>query len=86
MPPGGRRACARSSHSAPAPVVHDLHRAVLLYPELPDDHVMYTAGGVGPGVGFAVSVKQARKQASQRPAKRKTRRDLKRKIPDGIKP
>lgn len=80
---------AVSGHHAPwtlLPVVHNFHRPILLYPELPDDHVMYTAGGVGPGIGFIVSVKHARKQASQRPAKRKTLRDLKSEIPDRIKP
>lgn len=50
------------------PVVHDLHRAILLDPQLPDDDVVDTAGRVGPGVGLVVSV-GGRETSGSEPAK-----------------
>lgn len=50
---------------APVPVVQDLHGPVLLYPQLPDNHVVHAAGGVGPGVGLVVSVRGQKTSESE---------------------
>lgn len=52
---------------APLPVVENLHGPVLLYPQLPDDHVVHAAGGVGPGVSLAVPVAGASERAVRGP-------------------
>lgn len=63
-------------------MVQDLHRPVLLNPQLPDDHVVHTARRVGPGVGLIVSVRGQKTNESESTADTATQT----RAADGIEP